>query len=95
MEWVVQRRAGQLLAFVNNTGFDAQDVELRLEGQGVGGDNRRRDWSTKVPVVRDGDSVEAPFLKSWGWRHDPPRIVVTWMSPDCVQRQQVLDRLPL
>ncbi|NTY58730.1 hypothetical protein [Mycolicibacterium sphagni] len=95
MSWSVQRGSGRLLVISNETGQTVTHVEMRLRGKAIGGMFGRRDWSVKQDEMADGDAVQAPFVAAMGARTDPPRIEITWTSPDGRQHHDVLDDLPL
>jgi hypothetical protein len=95
MDWSVHRGSGSLLVFTNETGDAVTDVKMKLRGRALGGMIARRDWSVKKAEMADGDGVEAPFRKAMGANADPPRIEITWTSPDGDRHQVVLDDLPL
>jgi hypothetical protein len=95
MDWSVHRGSGQLLVFTTATGDTATNVEMKLEGKAVGGMFGRRDWSVKMDSMAPGDAVEAPFKAGWGANTDPPRVEITWASPDGQQHVTILDDLPL
>lgn len=95
MDWSVHRGSGRLLVFTNETGDAVTDVEMKLRGRADGGMFGRRGWSVKQAEIADGDGVEAPFRKTSGADADPPRVEITWTSPDGDRHQVVLDDLPL
>jgi hypothetical protein len=95
MNWSVYCGSGRLLVFTNETGGVATDVEMRLRGKAVGGMFSRPDWSVKLDRMANGDAVEAPFDAALGANTDPPRIEITWTSPNGERNQAVLDDLPL
>jgi|GEM_PF-4241066 hypothetical protein len=93
MTWTMSRGSGQLLVFTNETGADATEVEMHLRGDAMGGMFGRKDWSVSVPVMEDGQYVEAPFKAIWG-SGDPPRMEISWTDPSHQRRECVIE-LPL
>lgn len=94
MNWSVQHGSGKLLIFTNETGDTVTDVQFRLKGAAVGGTFGRRDWSFKVPEMGPEKAMEAPFKSALGKESNPPRMEITWTSPDGDEHSDVL-QLPI
>lgn len=77
-EWFLRHVSNQLHQVVNNTGEEARDVSMRVEGAVL------PDFRFSAESVQVGDGPQQVFAQAWG---EPGVVIIDWTSPDGGRRQ--------
>lgn len=77
-DWYLRHESGKRFQVVNNTGGDALDVEMHLEGAAVAGMFASSKWRLTLEEVPAGDGPSEVFAQGWG---PDGYVVVAWSTP--------------